>query len=45
MYIQAWSPEEDQLLIEAHQIYGNKWAEIAKVLSGKYSSYTHVMVD
>ncbi|XP_062225666.1 transcription factor MYB3R-2-like [Phragmites australis] len=31
----AWTPEEERALINAHQVYGNKWAEIAKVLPGR----------
>ncbi|KAG8078448.1 hypothetical protein GUJ93_ZPchr0007g5089 [Zizania palustris] len=31
----AWTPEEECALINAHRIYGNKWAEIAKVLPGR----------
>ncbi|KAF3771727.1 Myb-related protein 3R-1, partial [Nymphaea thermarum] len=31
----AWTKEEELLLIEAHRIHGNKWAEIAKVLPGR----------
>ncbi|KAL6616357.1 hypothetical protein ACP70R_038627 [Stipagrostis hirtigluma subsp. patula] len=31
----AWTPEEERALINAHRIYGNKWAEIAKVLPGR----------
>nr|AGN52134.1 MYB-related transcription factor [Salvia miltiorrhiza]AGN52244.1 MYB-related transcription factor [Salvia miltiorrhiza] len=31
----GWSPEEDMLLCEAQRIYGNRWTEIAKVVSGR----------
>eukprot|EP01018_Ginkgo_biloba_P033287 Gb_27076 [translate_table: standard] len=31
----AWSQQEELSLIHAHQIYGNKWAEIAKFLPGR----------
>ncbi|KAM6570018.1 hypothetical protein CsatB_018003 [Cannabis sativa] len=31
----TWSEEEDKILIEAHAEIGNKWAEIAKRLSGR----------
>ncbi|GMH15320.1 hypothetical protein Nepgr_017161 [Nepenthes gracilis] len=31
----VWSPEEDMLLLEAHKIFGNRWTEIAKVVSGR----------
>ncbi|KAL5228201.1 hypothetical protein ABZP36_016466 [Zizania latifolia] len=31
----AWTPEEERALINAHRMYGNKWAEIAKVLPGR----------
>ncbi|KAK7250445.1 hypothetical protein RIF29_32891 [Crotalaria pallida] len=31
----GWSAEEDILLCEAQKIFGNKWTEIAKVVSGR----------
>ncbi|KAF2303150.1 hypothetical protein GH714_014159 [Hevea brasiliensis] len=35
----AWTLEEELALMNAHLIHGNKWAEIAKVLSGSSSSF------
>ncbi|MCO5600490.1 hypothetical protein L7F22_054603 [Adiantum nelumboides] len=31
----AWTPQEELALVQAHAIYGNKWAEIAKFLPGR----------
>ncbi|XP_038976184.1 transcription factor MYB3R-5-like [Phoenix dactylifera] len=31
----AWTREEEEVLVCAHQIYGSKWAEIAKYLPGR----------
>ncbi|CAA2971761.1 myb-related A isoform X1 [Olea europaea subsp. europaea] len=31
----GWSPEEDLLLCQAQKIFGNRWTEIAKVVSGR----------
>ncbi|XP_077241767.1 uncharacterized protein LOC143882192 [Tasmannia lanceolata] len=31
----AWTKEEEVALIRAHQIYGNRWAEIARFLPGR----------
>ncbi|ESQ46946.1 hypothetical protein EUTSA_v10028117mg [Eutrema salsugineum] len=31
----AWTKEEDQILIEAHKVVGNKWTEIAQQLPGR----------
>lgn len=33
----AWTLEEELALMNAHRMHGNKWAEIAKVLPGRYS--------
>jgi hypothetical protein len=33
---EAWTQEEELALIRAHQIYGNKWAELTKFLPGRY---------
>ena len=35
----AWTEEEDQLIFELHQAYGNKWAKIAKFLPGRYVTF------
>ncbi|XP_019083774.1 PREDICTED: myb-related protein 3R-1-like [Camelina sativa] len=32
---EAWTQEEELVLIRAHQIYGNKWAELTKFLPGR----------
>jgi len=32
-----WTQEEELALMDAHRIHGNKWAEIAKVLHGRYT--------
>ncbi|KAF9625398.1 hypothetical protein IFM89_022383 [Coptis chinensis] len=31
----GWSHEEDMILCEAQKMYGNRWTEIAKVVSGR----------
>uniref|UniRef100_A0A452Y791 Uncharacterized protein n=1 Tax=Aegilops tauschii subsp. strangulata TaxID=200361 RepID=A0A452Y791_AEGTS len=31
----AWTQEEEIRLIQAHHIYGNKWAELSKFLPGR----------
>ncbi|CBI20887.3 unnamed protein product, partial [Vitis vinifera] len=32
---EAWTQEEELALVRAHQIYGNKWAELTKFLPGR----------
>ncbi|CAF2119280.1 transcription factor MYB3R-4 [Brassica rapa] len=32
---EAWTQEEELVLIRAHQVYGNRWAELTKFLPGR----------
>lgn len=35
MQKEIWTEEEEKLLVEAHQKYGNRWAEIARHIPGR----------
>ena len=41
---EAWTIEEEHALINAHRIYGNRWAEIAKVLPRRYRQTTCILL-
>lgn len=45
---EAWTQEEELILIRAHQIHGNRWAELTKYLPGRCVltlSYQHSPLD
>ena len=39
----AWTLAEEFAIMEAHRINGNKWAEMSKVLPGRYA-YSHLVI-
>ncbi|KAK3013754.1 hypothetical protein RJ639_010046 [Escallonia herrerae] len=34
----AWSEDEESMLTYYHHVYGNKWADIARFLPGRYTA-------
>ncbi|XP_012850222.1 PREDICTED: myb-related protein 3R-1 isoform X2 [Erythranthe guttata] len=38
----AWTLEEELTLLNAHRVHGNKWAELARLLPGRYRSSAYI---
>lgn len=34
----VWTTDEDRTLLEGHRVLGNKWTEIARMVTGRYAS-------
>ena len=33
--LQPWTPEEEQMVVDAHKRLGNKWSDIARCIPGR----------
>ena len=42
---QEWTPEEEQMIYDLQKQVGNKWAEIAKHLSGRFDCVLSIIIE